>query len=159
PVNESMAVTVHVGPEYSWDQLKGFLDDAQGRMVSAMYEFHGLHIKEAIEGALGRGVSLKLVLDNATFSRVEDRTEQFDRVDVFERWAYRFAFERIVAPEGRQGLISDSYHIKVTVREDDTFWLSSGNWKMGSSQPPITQEQRDHADEVDLPGNREWHVI
>jgi hypothetical protein len=159
PVNESMDITLHVGPEYSWDQLKGFLDGANGRMVSAMYEFHGLHIKEAFEQAFRRGASLKLVLDNATFSRVHDRNEEFDRVDVFERWAENFPFERIVAPKGRQGLISDSYHIKVTVREDDTFWLSSGNWKMGSSQPPITQEQRDHADEVDLPGNREWHVI
>ncbi len=57
------------------------------------------------------------------------------------------------------GLISDSYHIKVTVRDQDAFWLSSGNWKMGSSQPPITQEQRDNAANQDLPGNREWHVV
>jgi hypothetical protein len=64
-----------------------------------------------------------------------------------------------VAPEGVRGLISDSYHIKVTVREDDTFWLSSGNWKMDSSQPIVTEEQRQNASDVDLPGNREWHVI
>jgi PLD-like domain len=45
------------------------------------------------------------------------------------------------------------------VREDDTFWLSSGNWKEGSSQPVITQDMRDDATEHDLPGNREWHVV
>jgi len=65
----------------------------------------------------------------------------------------------VVAPEGTAGLISDSYHIKVTVRDDDTFWLSSGNWKKGSSQPVITQAQRDDAENTDLPGNREWHVV
>ena len=105
--------------------------------------------------------SLKLVMDNATFSEVKNEDEEFDRAEVFEKWQKKFKskFERIVAPEGTAGLISDSYHIKVTVREDDTFWLSSGNWKKGSSQPVITQDERDHAAETDLPGNREWHVV
>src|SRR5262249_50424552 len=57
------------------------------------------------------------------------------------------------------GLISDSYHIKVTVRDGNSFWLSSGNWKGGSSQPVITQRQLDDATSTDLPGNREWHVV
>jgi phosphatidylserine/phosphatidylglycerophosphate/cardiolipin synthase-like enzyme len=158
-IEEQMDLTLHVGPEYSWDVLQEFLRTAQGRMVSAMYEFHAPQIKEAIEKRLKEGVSLTLVLDNATFSRVKDPDEEFDRVPVFDDWAERFTFNRVVAPEGRSGLISDSYHIKVTVRDDDTFWLSSGNWKKESSQPVITQDQRDNATDVDLPGNREWHVV
>ena len=47
----------------------------------------------------------------------------------------------------------------MTVRDDDTFWLSCGNWKAGSSQPVITQAQREDATTEDLPGNREWHVV
>src|SRR5262249_7910665 len=80
---------------------------------------------------------------------------------VFSEWKQKFnnRFNRIVVPEGTSGLISDSYHIKVTVREDDTFWLSSGNWKKGSSQPVISQGERDDVEERDLPGNREWHVV
>jgi hypothetical protein len=159
PVNEPMEVTLHVGPEYSWEVLENFLKDSQGRLVSAMYEFHASHIKDALEARLDEGGSLTLVLDNATFSKMHGGNESFDRVGVFEDWADRFPFTRIVAPEGLQGLISDSYHIKVTVRDDDTFWLSSGNWKAGSSQPIITQQQRDDAAEEDLPGNREWHVV
>jgi hypothetical protein len=154
-----MEVTLHVGPEYSWDVLQNFLQNANGRMVSAMYEFHASHIGALMQERLEQGASLKLVLDNASFSKVKDLDEEFDRVSVFEDWADRLSFERVVAPEGRTGLISDSYHIKVTVRGDNTFWLSSGNWKAGSSQPPITQEERDNASAVDLPGNREWHVI
>ncbi|MCI0606656.1 phospholipase D-like domain-containing protein [bacterium] len=157
PVNENMDIILHVGPEYSWDVLQKFLQGANGKMVSAMYEFHAPHIKDAIEQRLENGAELTLVLDNATFSKVKD--EEFDRVQVFDDWANRFDFNRIVAPEGISGLISDSYHIKVTVRDDDTFWLSSGNWKLGSSQPIITEEQRENATEVDLPGNREWHVV
>ncbi|MFO1168591.1 MAG: phospholipase D-like domain-containing protein [Rhodoblastus sp.] len=161
PVEEMMTVRAHVGPEYSWDELKGFLAGAKRKMVSAMYEFHGIEIKNAIESRLNDGASLIMVLDNATFTEVKDEDEEFERGDTFKRWKTRFRsrFDRVVAKEGVDGLISDSYHIKVTVREDDTFWLSSGNWKQGSSQPVITDEQRENASEVDLPGNREWHVI
>jgi PLD-like domain/Trypsin-like peptidase domain len=161
PVEESMVVRAHVGPEYSWDELKAFLGGAKKSLVSAIYEFHAPQIKDAIEARLKDTVSLKLVMDNASFTEVKDEDEEFDRFKVFNDWQKKFKtrFERIVAPEGTAGLISDSYHIKVTVREDDTFWLSSGNWKKTSSQPVITQEQRDNATDTDLPGNREWHVV
>ena len=157
-VSEHMKAILHVGPEFSWDVLKDFLQHADGRMVSAMYEFQGPHIKEAIEARLKAGGSMSLVLDNATFATVR-AADTFDRVKVFEDWAKQFKFTRIVAPEGTAGLISDAYHIKVTVRDDDTFWLSSGNWKLGSSQPIITDAQRRNASDHDLPGNREWHVV
>lgn len=81
---------------------------------------------------------------------------------VFERWANspNIKFEHIVVPEGVNGLISNAYHTKVTVRDEDDIWLSSGNWKMGSSQPLLTEAQLEAAaaGEAHLPGNREWHV-
>jgi hypothetical protein len=159
PVHEVMEVTMHIGPEYSWEVLGPFLGGAKARLVSAMYEFHARHIKDAIESRLEEKVDLKLVLDNATFSRVRNEKDEFDREVVFDAWDEKYNFERIVAPEGTTGLISDAYHIKVTVRDSEAFWLSSGNWKTGSSQPIITQAQRDDAMDVDLPGNREWHVV
>jgi phosphatidylserine/phosphatidylglycerophosphate/cardiolipin synthase-like enzyme len=100
-------------------------------------------------------------MDNATFAAVKNSDEEFERAESFESWKGRFGdrFKRIVVPEGSDGLIANAYHIKVTVREDSTFWLSSGNWKMGSSQPVITEQQRRNVDSRDLPGNREWHVV
>lgn len=162
--DEDMTVRAHVGPEYSWQELETFLGEGSGgSLVSAIYEFHAKHIKDAIQARLEDGTALKLVMDNVSFSPVKDGDEEFDRRKIFNGWAKRFGkrFERIVVPEGRQGLISDAYHIKVTVRDDDTFWLSSGNWKAGSSQPPITEAERDAASAAgkDLPGNREWHVV
>jgi S1-C subfamily serine protease len=167
PIAEDMELLLHVGPEYSWETLKGFLLDdnesvasKKALLVSAMYEFHAAHIKDALEKRITGGGSLKLVLDNATFAGGPGDGD-FDREPTFERWEEEFGkrFVRIVAPEGTRGLISDAYHIKVSVRKDDTLWLSSGNWKAESSQPIITQHQRDNAEDVDLPGNREWHVI
>lgn len=158
-VNEYMTVRAHVGPEYSWDVLEAFLSGAGQELVSGIYEFHGKHIAEAIEERLRAGVSLELVMDNSTFSKVRDPDEEFDRAKTFKAWDALGNFKRIVVPEGAQGLIASAYHIKVTVREDDAFWLSSGNWKMRSSQPVISQEQRAEATDIDLPGNREWHVV
>jgi phosphatidylserine/phosphatidylglycerophosphate/cardiolipin synthase-like enzyme len=154
-----MDVQLHVGPEYSWDVLREFLQGVREELVSAIYEFHGPHIKDAIEDRLRNGASMTLVADNATFAKVREPDEEFERADVFKDWAERFRFKRIVAPEGTNGLIANSYHTKVSVREDNTFWLSSGNWKKGSSQPVITPQQREGATEEDLPGNREWHVV
>lgn len=182
-VEEEMDVLLHVGPEYSWDALHDFLGGAtvpaiaarleqglpmddtpavdKGSLVSAMYEFHGTHIKDAIEARLDAGASLRMVLDNTSFAKPKD--DDFDRVAVFADWEQRFKarFSLVVAPEGLAGLIANAYHIKVTVRNDNTFWLSSGNWKSGSSQPPITAEQlaAAAAGDADLPGNREWHVV
>jgi len=158
-VNEEMTVRAHVGPEYSWDELKTFLSEAKHALVSAIYQFHAVHIKDVLQDRLTNGVSLRLVMDNATFSKVKDRSEEFDRIPTFKSWEQFDGFQRIVAPEGTSGLISDSYHIKVTVRDDGVFWLSSGNWTPLSSQPVITQQERDNAAEEDLTGNREWHVV
>ncbi len=111
----------HVGPEYSWDELKAFLSGVRGETVSAIYEFHGLLIAEAIEERLADGAKWTFVMDNASFSEVKDEAMEFDRAAAFERWRKTFGadFQRIVAPEGRAGLISDAYHIKVTVRGDE----------------------------------------
>lgn len=158
-VDEEMTVRAHVGPEYSWDELNAFLRGSGRKLVSAIYEFHGKHIAEVLDERLAAGVALQLVMDNSTFSKVKDTEEEFDRVSTFEDWEGRGRFERIVVPEGANGLVANAYHIKVTVREDDAFWLSSGNWKMGSSQPIISEEQRAEAAVTDLPGNREWHVV
>jgi hypothetical protein len=159
PVSETMDLILHVGPEYSWDTLKEFLGETQERLVSAMYEFHAVSIKDAIEDQLKKERELTLVLDNATFIDPKNKQQEINAQQVFDQWANRFEFQRIVAPEGLSGLISDSYHMKVTVRDNDTFWLSSGNWKMSSSQPVITDDDRDNATTTDLPGNREWHVV
>lgn len=159
-VDESMEVLCHVGPERSWKVLSEFIAGAQGRMVSSMYEFHAEHIADAIESRLSGGVKMALVMDNATrVTRAGVKPGDFDRKTVFPKWAEDFDFDRIYAPEGSTGLIANSYHIKVTVDDDDRFWLSSGNWK-NSSQPNIAPEDlNDPAKIKAKKGNREWHVV
>ena len=161
-VNEEMTVLAHVGPEYSWDVLKAFLAGGRGELVSAIYEFHAPQIKDAIEARLDAGASLTLVCDNVTYSPVRDAAQEFDRAAVFNDWNNRFRrrFKRIVPPEGRTGLISDAYHIKVTVQAGRQLLAVVGQLEGGRpASRSSRKEQRDNAAEIDLPGNREWHVV
>ena len=104
-VNEPMEVIMHVGPEYSWDVLEKFLEESQGRLVSAMYEFHARAHQGRDRGAAEQ--RRRPAAGRSTTPRLPRPTESFDRVAVFEDWAERFQFTRIVAPEGTTGLISD----------------------------------------------------
>ena len=161
PVEEEMTVRAHLSPEYGFDELKGFMEEDASSLVSAIYEFRASAIRDLMKKRLEAGTEISLAADFKTFAEPDDVTE-FDAEATFKKWATQFGaskFKRIAVPTGATGLVQQSYHIKVTVRNDDTFWLSSGNWKSSSSQPIIDQAQRDKATEEDLPGNREWHVI
>lgn len=159
-VNEDMEMICCVGPERSWSVLSDYIANAKGRMVSSMYEFHAEHIADAIQVRLDDGVDMVLVIDNATrVTKAGVKDGDFNRKTVFRKWANDFNFDRIYAPEGPNGLIANSYHIKVTVDDDDRFWLSSGNWK-NSSQPNIAAADLNNLPKIRAKkGNREWHVV
>jgi V8-like Glu-specific endopeptidase len=160
PVDENMELLCCVGPERSWSVLSKFIADAKGRLVSSIYEFHAQHIADAIEARLGDGMKMALVMDKATRVTKKGVAEgDFNRKTVFPAWADKFEFDRIYVPQGTSGLVANAYHIKVSVDDDDRFWLSSGNWK-NSSQPDIAPEDLNNLGRIRAKkGNREWHVV
>lgn len=162
-VREQMTVRAHVSPEYGFDELTKFMTEPSDSWVSAIYEFRGSAIRDLMKERLEGGTKVQLAADFKTFVDVKEGDEEleFDARKTFKKWAKDFPnqFERVAVPIGNTGLVQQSYHIKVTVRGDDTFWLSSGNWKNSSSQPIVNDDQRANATEEDLPGNREWHVV
>jgi phosphatidylserine/phosphatidylglycerophosphate/cardiolipin synthase-like enzyme/V8-like Glu-specific endopeptidase len=161
-VEEEMNVLLHVGPERSWSVLSDFLDGAQSELVSSIYEFHAAHIADAVEKELKEGAEMTLVMARQTRDPKNDKIPQgdFDRSDTFAKWAKRYGnrFERVYVPIGAQGLVANSYHIKVTVRDRSSVWLSSGNWKR-SSQPLIPTASLNDPKVTSGAGNREWHVV
>ncbi|PTM51499.1 phospholipase D-like domain-containing protein [Phreatobacter oligotrophus] len=171
PVKEHMSIRAHLSPEYGLDELEGFLTKGDiKRYDSGIYEFKGTVIAEFVKARLEAGAVMHLCIDNASLPKTDahgtakegphDELE-FDTVETFAEWVkdYDGRFTFVKVPEGRSGLIKNSYHIKVTVRDDDVFWLSSGNWKNTSSQPLVSDRERERALEDDLPGNRDWHII
>lgn len=161
-VDEEMNLLLHVGPERSWVVLSDFLSEAQNKLVSSMYEFHASHIAQAIEKNLSAGASLTLVLATQSRDPKSNKIKEgdFDRSKTFDRWEQQFKqkFARIFVPLGSKGLVANSYHIKVTVADEDKVWLSSGNWKH-SSQPVIAPENLKNPKVTNAAGNREWHVL
>jgi phosphatidylserine/phosphatidylglycerophosphate/cardiolipin synthase-like enzyme len=125
-----------------------------------MYQFHAKHIAEAIEEQLEEQASLKLIVANQTHNPSNNKIAKgnFDRAKTFKKWDQEFEIERVYVPLGSSGLVANSYHIKVTVRNGKDVWLSSGNWTR-SSQPLIAESDLDNPKTTGAAGNREWHVV
>ncbi|HEX7831164.1 MAG TPA: phospholipase D-like domain-containing protein, partial [Thermoanaerobaculia bacterium] len=161
-VDEEMDAIIHVGPERSWTVLSEFLRGTKKKLVSSIYEFHATHIADALEQEMSEGADFKLVAAPQTRDPKSGNLADgdFKRGPRFEQWGNDFPdqFERVFVPVGSQGLVSKAYHIKVTVRDGKTFWLSSGNWKR-ASQPNIAEEDLNNPRETGKAGNREWHVV
>ena len=164
PVNGQMHVIAHVSPDAGWTQLKKFLDATNIKLVVGMYDFGAPHIEGIIE-AMGRGENfqkLTLVMqhgeDVGSGTKEDDLTD--DQVVAVLSSALGNRFENAWVKKGSiNGWISSSYHIKVAVRDQQAFWLSSGNWQ-SSNQPdadplaeqPLTRSWLSRY-------NREWHAI
>ncbi|MDE8652508.1 phospholipase D-like domain-containing protein [Novosphingobium album (ex Liu et al. 2023)] len=153
--DEDMTVIAHVGPEFSFPVLARFIGETRTSLTSSMYQFFASHIADAVRERLESAqVRMRLVLDPATRDGTADQPKpgEFDRSDTFAAWRAHHAFENIYVRKGNGGLVSSAYHIKVTVRDGEWVWLSSGNWTK-SSQPapdPVTHRAK---------GNREWHIV
>ena len=161
-IDQQMSVTCHVGPERGWEILSEFLAAADKELICSIYQFHADHIAKVISSELDDDISVKLVMDNKTRDPKSDVIKQgdFDRSDTFADWKEKHddRFQTIFVPVRSNGLVAYSYHIKVTVRDQKAFWLSSGNWK-NSSQPIIAEHERNDLKVLGRSGNREWHVV
>lgn len=152
--DEPMAIIAHVGPEESFPVLKDFIAGAKGTLTSSMYQFFASHVADVVDAKLAGGkVTIKLVADPATRDASgAAKPGEFYRSDKFAAWRQGGRFRNLYVRKGNGGFVDSAYHIKVTVRDHDSIWLSSGNWTR-SSQPfpdPATGAAK---------GNREWHIV
>jgi hypothetical protein len=159
-----MRVIAHVSPDAGWSQLSAFLDATNRRLVVGMYDFGAPHIADAVEAAGEKASFNKLTLVMQRGESVGEGTKADDLTDdqVVEQLggALGGKFENAWVKIGRvNGWVASSYHIKVAVRDQKAFWLSSGNWQ-SSNQPqgaPLGEEppRRMWLDKY----NREWHAV
>lgn len=162
-VKAPMKVVAHVSPDAGWTQLEAFLRGASKTLTVGMYDFGARHIVEAIEAAGGkRGFkSMTLVLQPG--QSVGEGTKADDLTDTQSVEALREALggklENAWVKIGQvNGWVASSYHIKVAVRDNAAFWLSSGNWQ--SSNQPDADPLKKPWDRMWLSKyNREWHAI
>jgi phospholipase D-like protein len=170
-VHEEMTVICHASPDAGWRNLAQFIAGTEQRLTSTMYEFNARHILDALTTSLSAPRELQLILDGGSATQVPGPSNiTVSKLAARQTLANSLQdrFHCVWAPVRDDHMTSDSffptaYHTKVTVRDGNSFWLSSGNWKE-SGQPsldPINGPfppgfskngfQSDH--------NREWHVI
>ena len=155
-------LVIHISPELGWAQLEPFLAATTESLTVGMYEFTAPYIDKAVTTALGDPRKMVMTLDSPAEKqgKREQTVEQTER-DIAGTLGDRFDFAWALSGLGTESparAFPTAYHIKVAVRDHDSFWLSSGNWN-SSNQPDL-----DPSDEAALRAaiahnDRDWHLI
>ncbi|HYZ22732.1 MAG TPA: phospholipase D-like domain-containing protein [Rhodopila sp.] len=159
-VTENVTLILHISPDAGWAQLSDFLGGVQSELVVGMYDFTSAHILQAVETDLA-GKQLTLTLDRPAKNPSADQTDEETRQSLEEKLRQGFQAAWALTNADRLApvwIFPNAYHIKVAVREDGTFWLSSGNWN-NSNQPEIDLSDTKAARAIAAKHDRDWHVI
>lgn len=142
-VSSSGDITPLIGPEYGLTDLLAWIASANESLEVHMYQLQDIHLVEALIAAQQRGVHVTVVMDygdnwwpeyDLDANRGMATTMLGAGVDVY--WF------------GDMGETPYAYiHSKVAVKDNESVWIGSGNWKSSSHPAPGSD------------GNRDWGVI
>ena len=160
PVEDDFTITCHASPDAGWPTLSKFFQGIGDQLIVGLYDFTSAHVLDGLEAALD-GKRLDLVLDHPALNHTADQSDEATHTDLQTKLGDRLHFAWALEgsdPFAAVAVFKNAYHIKVAVRDQESFWLSSGNWN-NSNQPDI--------DPVDNPADapaakkvdRDWHVI
>ena len=139
-------VTPIIGPENGLLELKQFIDESEDSLRIQLYQLQDAYLVQALLDALQRGVSVELMLDPGC-----ENCNIWSQTDM--QYKNDFAYTLIQAGATVYEFNTNSnepylyLHSKVVVRDTDSVWMSSGNWKSSSVPAPGVR------------GNVEWSVI
>jgi hypothetical protein len=136
----NVILVLHVSPDAGWEQLSTFLAGIRRELVAGMYDFTSAHILKAVEDARVDGDRMMtLILDHPAPNPSRDQTDEETQKALTDELGDRFKSAWALTNSDAKApawIYPNAYHIKVAVREDDTFWLSSGN-RNNSNQPQM----------------------
>ncbi len=154
PVTTTTTITAMVSPDAGFAMLQEFLAATKKSLVIGMYDFTSGSLLKEFESALASPKTLQMVLDNPaspnpTANQSDAQTVEALRASLGRRASIAWALDRsdkFVSV----WMFPYAYHIKVIVRDGNSFWLSSGN--LNNSNEPNPASPPSHED-------RDWHVI
>jgi phosphatidylserine/phosphatidylglycerophosphate/cardiolipin synthase-like enzyme len=153
PVEVTTTITAHASPDAGFATLSQFLAGTRDSLVIGMYDFTSGPILDLFKADLTGAKTLQMVLDNPP---PDDTRNQTDAVTVQELNAALGSRSHIVRAASREDTLTSAwifpyaYHIKVIVRDDAAFWLSSGNLNNSNQPDPDALPKKE---------DRDWHVI
>jgi phosphatidylserine/phosphatidylglycerophosphate/cardiolipin synthase-like enzyme len=161
PIEDDLTIICHVSPDAGLLELKPFLAAVRQRLTVGMYDFTSATILDAVTVAMS-GKTLNLVLDHPPKNRTADQTDEQSRDRLAQALGGGFNFAWALErndPLAAGWSFPNAYHIKVAVRDEQAFWLSSGNWN-NSNQPNIDPlGDPVSAAPITRKSDRDWHVI
>jgi hypothetical protein len=153
PVTISAKVTAAISPDCGFATLTGFLADTKKALKIGMYDFTSAPILTAFEKDLVGSKTLQMVLDSPAPNPTQDQSDWMTVQDLNTTMSRRASITRALTRSDHFAAVwsfPSAYHIKVIVRDDDSFWLSSGN--LNNSNEPAPDHPKTAED-------RDWHVI
>lgn len=169
-VDEPLEVTICASPEAGWEELETFLAGTKTRLTVAMYQFTAPHIFHAVHDAVapaGRTLNLVLHPSPEPPAKFGVKAQEMPEEQILAQLAdtmgdrFRLSWATVISKARPDGLWASAYHIKVAVRDGQTFWLSSGNWQ-SSNQPPVYpfgEAANDLPPDFQQLYNRDYHAI
>lgn len=160
-ITDEMSLICHVSPEQGWIQLEKFFTAVSGDLTVGMYDFSAPQIRDALVGIAKKDIPFHMCYDGkppagvgSAGSKKDDLSE--DAIIAEIQGEANTTFEHVKASLGKNGLWANAYHIKVAVNNQESFWLSSGNWQ--SSNQPVIDTGKPFSTYLNK-NNREWHII
>lgn len=132
-----------IGPDDGLLDLIAWIEGATDSLSVHMYHLHDIHLVEALIAAQNRGVNVTVVMDagDTWWSEQAMDAQRGMAVALLNGGVNALWF-------GDSGENPYAYvHSKVAVRDSDSVWIGSGNWK--SSSHPVPGDA----------GNRDWGVL
>jgi hypothetical protein len=160
PVEAQATIHICASPDSGWKMLEPFLQSTTASLTVGLYDFTSAHVESAVAAALA-GKQLTLVLDHPAKNPTADQTDAQAVADLDSALGDGFAQSWALArtdPDATAWIFPTAYHIKVAVRDHDSFWLSSGNWN-NSNQPDIDPGANAADATAARHYDRDWHVI
>ena len=160
PVEGEFTVTCHASPDAGWPTLSTFLAATKEGLTLGLYDFTSAHVLTAVKAALA-GKRLDLVLDHPPRNPTADQTNDDTHSALVDALGSGLRFAWALDghdPLAAVAIFANAYHIKVAVRDQQAFWLSSGNWN-NSNQPDIDPVNNPDDASAAKDRDRDWHVI
>lgn len=160
PVQAQATIHLSASPDSGWPTLSAFLQATAKSLSVGLYDFTSQHVLDAVQQALA-GKKLNLVLDHPAQNPTADQTDADTVADLRQSLSagldQAWALDRM-DPDATAWIFPTAYHIKVAVRDQSAFWLSSGNWN-NSNQPAIDPVSNPGDAAAARHGDRDWHVV
>jgi len=153
PILTTTTITAHVSPDAGLATLEAFLNGTQRSLVVGMYDFTSGRILKTFESVLQGTKRLQMVLDNPAPNPTRDQTDTQTVQELDQSLGSRAGIARALVQSdtfASAWMFPYAYHIKVIVRDDSAFWLSSGNLN-NSNQPDLASPPSTE--------DRDWHVL